>query len=692
MGFSVVLLAFASAAVDTVAADTTAADTRPNIVFMLADDFGYGDLASFGNPDQEAGHLDAMAAAGMRMRQWYAGESLCTPSRAASMTGRLPLRTGMIPPPASSARVAFPTCPGGLPLSERTLGEMLRDVGYRTGIVGKWHLGINQDNSTDGHWLPTRRGFDHSGPVLPFSNHWACDEQRRHVQAPDPDLCLLYEQDRLVQQPIDHSNLTENMAADAVGFLREAAAAQQRGGADAKPFFLYFGFPQCHVNMFNSARWANSSRNGIFGANIREMDWAAGEVLGALDELGLAQGGKTIVFFTSDHGPHIELCLEGGRTGGLRGGKSYSSWEGGVRVPAAVYWPGVVAPGQTSDALTSSMDIFATALELANGTTSKPLDGLSLVPLLRAGAADHAGPRAPAPPGGVASGAAAARSSNTAAGSERALYHYCMDVLMAVRMGDFKLKFWSEELPSDDVFTKKCTAGVPHGEFFQTWACRGKGVSWLDPPQLYNVASDAAERWSLDYGAMPPPSPAPGPAPQKCTVDGDVLVHTGIPGVGYTPHPVVGADAAARLAACRADCCADELCGSVTLSTDPGGGACKPGDACCYFNPWHTEVPPASTARQMNSTLAYVTRTAGTAATAAAAANPYASVVAELLAAAKQHNASLVGDVHAPVLGSTKPGIQPCANPSAKGGCPPYNYPNANPHSSAAVAMAWGGA
>ena len=205
------------------------------------------------------------------MRQWYAGESLCTPSRAASMTGRLPLRTGMIPPPGSGARVSSTESSGGLPLDETTLGEMLGAAGYHTGIVGKWHLGINRNTSTDGYWLPKRRGFDHSGLTLPFSNHWNCDENKRHVAAPDAKRCLLYKNDTLVQQPIDHSSLTENLAADAVAFLREAAAAQHTGGADAKPFFLYFGFPQCHVSMFNNINWANSSRNGVFGSNIREV-------------------------------------------------------------------------------------------------------------------------------------------------------------------------------------------------------------------------------------------------------------------------------------------------------------------------------------------------------------------------------------------------------------------------------------
>ena len=309
------------------------------------------------------------------------------------------------------------------------------------------------------------------------------------------------------------------------------------------------------------------------------------------------------------------------------------------------------------------MDIFATAMELAGGTSSKPLDGISLVPLLRAGADHHAGPRA-----------SASNSSSTASGSERALFHYCMEVLMAARIGDYKLKFWTEQLPADDVFTAHCPAGSPTGEFFQTWQCSGQGVTWLNPPQLYNVASDAAERWSLDYGAAPP---SPAPVPARCAPDGIVQLHTGIPNVGYSPHPVVGADADAHLAVCRADCCADPHCGSVTLSTSTEGGTCKASDACCYFNPWDTTAP---TAHRTNSTLAYVTRSSAVA--AAAGPNPLADVVAEILAAIKAHNASLVGDVHAPVLGVGNKALQPCAKPTGSGrsaGCANYNYPDSKP-------------
>ena len=203
------------------------------------DDFGWGDLPCYGHPTQERGAIDTMAEEGLRFTQWYSGESLCTPSRAALMTGRLPVRNGMIPAGTGAARVGGPTDSGGLPDNELTLAAALKAQGYSTGQVGKWHLcaphpqpaiprpralpcaptprllprrGINRANNTDGHYLPLNRGFDFSGLTIPFSNHWACDEKQVHLAAPNPTVCFLYRGQRLVQQPIDHRNLSMNFA------------------------------------------------------------------------------------------------------------------------------------------------------------------------------------------------------------------------------------------------------------------------------------------------------------------------------------------------------------------------------------------------------------------------------------------------------------------------------------------------
>eukprot|EP01043_Picozoa_sp_COSAG02_P003953 COSAG02_NODE_100_length_36897_cov_9.681749_13_plen_226_part_00 len=192
------------------------------------------------------------------------------------------------------------------------------------------HLGINRANNTDGHYLPLNRGFDFSGLTIPFSNHWACDEKQIHMAAPNPSVCFLYRGQKMVQQPIDHRNLSMNFARDGVDFINAHAHGP-------KPFFLYYGFAHMHVNMFNNEQYEGSSVNGVWGQGMNEMQWEVGQVLDALRAQSIEK--ETLVFFTSDHGPHIELCLEGGNAAGLRGGKAYSSWEGGMRVPGIAWWP-----------------------------------------------------------------------------------------------------------------------------------------------------------------------------------------------------------------------------------------------------------------------------------------------------------------------------------------------------------------
>lgn len=286
--------------------------------------------------------------------------------------------------------------------------------------------------------------------MLPFSNHWACDESGRHSPVPGTDpkadaernkVCFVYRNTTLAQQPIDHTTLTGSIVRDAVGFVKAHA-----GG----PWLYYLAFPQCHVSMFTNTSFTNTSRNGIFGDNIREMDWAVGQVLEALRTTG--QDKRTLTFFSSDHGPHVELCNEGGTAAHLRGGKGDSSWEGGLRVPGIAYWPGTIVPG-VSAAVVSTMDIFATAVAAAGAPmpTGRIYDGRSLLPLLR----------------GV-----------NETSPHEALFHYCGDTLMAVRYKQWKLRFFTEQLPFDNYSTVHCTGGWAHGEFFQGgWTCHGGSVS-----------------------------------------------------------------------------------------------------------------------------------------------------------------------------------------------------------------------
>lgn len=222
--------------------------TRPNIVVLLADDFGYGDLQSYGNPSQESGHIDALATNGVRFTSWYSAESVCTPSRAALQTGRLPIRSGMVPGfPITSVnvtmepRVLSVDDSGGLPSNETTIAELLKRADYRTGFVGKWHQGINS-KAGDGAHLPSNHGYDFVGLNLPFTNHWTCDESGKHMALPDVRQCMLFDGDDVIQQPIDHSNLTAIFAEDAVNFILESAGG---GGIRMTPSSCLWASRRC---------------------------------------------------------------------------------------------------------------------------------------------------------------------------------------------------------------------------------------------------------------------------------------------------------------------------------------------------------------------------------------------------------------------------------------------------------------
>eukprot|EP00494_Astrolonche_serrata_P025885 UN26146 len=168
---------------------------------------GWGDLTSYGHPMQERGAIDDLIDSGIKFTQWYSGESVCTPSRAALLTGRLPKRTGVYPIHENpESRVFLPIDIFGLPHEELTIPEMLKEKGYVTGMAGKWHLGINSFNNTDGVYLPKTHGFDMVGPTLPFSNHWLCDETKPSEK--QNENCFIYNADRIIQQPIKHENLT----------------------------------------------------------------------------------------------------------------------------------------------------------------------------------------------------------------------------------------------------------------------------------------------------------------------------------------------------------------------------------------------------------------------------------------------------------------------------------------------------
>lgn len=344
-----------------------AADTQPpNIVIIYADDLGYGDLGCYGSPVIRTPHLDRMAAEGLRFTDFYSGAEVCTPSRTALLTGRYATRSGM----AGSRRVLFPNSKGGLPPAEITIAEALRESGYATAHVGKWHLGIHEGSR------PLDQGFDQSFG-LPYSNDMdgRPDLPRGSSGSPNPPAdgwnVPLIHNGAIIERPADQTTLTRRYTENAVAFIREKKD---------RPFFLYFAHTFPHVPMFASDAFKGSSRAGIYGDAVEELDWSVGEVLATLRREGLAA--RTLVVFTSDNGPWLTMGDQGGSAGLLRDGKG-STWEGGMRVPGIFWMPGRIRPGVTFQ-IASVLDLFPTTLALAG---SKPpagleLDGANIGPLL----------------------------------------------------------------------------------------------------------------------------------------------------------------------------------------------------------------------------------------------------------------------------------------------------------------------
>ena len=376
------------------------APPRPNVVIIFADDLGYGDLGSFGHPYIRTPHIDALAAAGQRWTDFYVAASICSPSRAALLTGRLPVRTGMY---GELIGVYFPNDPGGLPDAEVTLAEALRGVGYRTAIAGKWHLG-----DRPAAW-PTRHGFD-QWLGIPYSNDmdWVgelnIDEmfalraagkndevagalagRGEKYQRPKIEYwnVPLYASrlrdatfaDETVERPVDQTQITKRYTQAAVEFIATAKD---------DPFFLYVPHSMPHTPLFRSDAFAGASLGGRYGDVIEELDWSVGQIVGALRRHDLTE--HTLVIFTSDNGPWLSMRTEGGRAGLLRDGKG-TTFEGGMRVPMALAWPGTIPTGVVSE-VGSTLDLFATITRLAGvdaETANRGVDGVDLAGTLLTG-------------------------------------------------------------------------------------------------------------------------------------------------------------------------------------------------------------------------------------------------------------------------------------------------------------------
>jgi arylsulfatase A len=348
---------------------------RPNILLINCDDVGYGDLGCYGSTRNDTPALDRLAAEGMRFTDFYMASPVCSPSRAAMLTGCYPPRIGC--GEFDGLPVLFPGSRLGLSPDEVTIAGVLSDAGYATRHVGKWHCGDQPA------FLPTRHGFDgYFG--IPYSNDMGrqawyeglpplaemmADAGRPLPVAEMPPLPLLLDEDVLEAQP-DQASLTARFVDESVRFLR---ANRDR------PWFLYLAHIYVHVPIYVQERFALASRNGSYGAAVGTIDWAAAVLVRELERLGLAE--DTIVVFTSDNGSRADG--KGGSNDPLRGAKA-TTWEGGMRVPCVVRWPGRVPAGAVCSAVATSMDLFPTLARLAGASVpdGRTIDGLDIGPLL----------------------------------------------------------------------------------------------------------------------------------------------------------------------------------------------------------------------------------------------------------------------------------------------------------------------
>ncbi len=318
----------------------TSAQRQPNIIFIYADDLGYGDLSCFGAQAIKTPNLDRMAAEGLRLTNFYSVAPVCTPSRAALMTGRYAARMGIQQMHLSNVLTFQDKT--GIPTDETLISEALKARGYATAAIGKWHLG------TTAPYRPTDRGFEYYFGI-PYSN--------------DMQPSMLWRGTEIIEQPVKQETLTQRYTQEAVSFIEKSKG---------KPFFLYLPHNMPHIPLYASEKFKGKSAAGAYGDAVEEVDWSVGEVLAALKRLGLER--DTLVIFSSDNGPWYE-----GSPGPLRGRKGWT-YDGGVRVPLIARWPGKIKPRTISDEPLATIDFFQSALAIAGektpATASKlPLDG-----------------------------------------------------------------------------------------------------------------------------------------------------------------------------------------------------------------------------------------------------------------------------------------------------------------------------
>ncbi|XP_060644094.2 N-acetylgalactosamine-6-sulfatase [Anolis sagrei] len=431
--------------------------TSPNLVLLLMDDMGWGDLGVFGQPSKETPHLDQMAAEGMLFPSFYTANPLCSPSRAALLTGRLPIRNGFYTTNAHARNAYTPQdITGGIPDSELLLPELLKKAGYANKIVGKWHLGHQPQ------FHPLRHGFDewfgspncHFGPYdnkaapnIPVYRDW--------------EMIGRYYEDIKIDHKTGESNLTQMYLQEALDFMSSQQAKQQ-------PFFLYWAIDATHAPVYASRAFLGSSQRGRYGDAVREIDYSVGKILSHLRKLGISE--DTFVFFTSDNGAALVSAPEqAGSNGPFLCGKQ-TTFEGGMREPAIAWWPGHIPAGQVSHQLGSVMDLFATSLALAGlpPPSDREIDGIDLSPVVLQGKL-----------------------------IDRPIFYYRGNEMMAVRIGLYKAHYWTWSNSWEE---------FGQGIDF----CPGQNISGVTShdqeehsklPLLFHLGKDPGERFPISFSS-----------------------------------------------------------------------------------------------------------------------------------------------------------------------------------------------
>ncbi|XP_036601822.1 arylsulfatase H-like [Trichosurus vulpecula] len=494
-----------------------AMNSRPNIVLFMADDLGIGDLGCYGNNTMSTPNIDRLAREGVKLTQHLAAASMCSPSRAAFLTGRYPIRSGMSSSFNMNRAILWLGGSGGLPTNETTFAKLLQQRGYKTGLIGKWHQGLSCASRNDHCYHPLNHGFDYFFG-MPFSLLNECQPTKTPeihralriklwissvalglvplllliprfagwfkvpwtvviITALVASLffitwyssygfirrwnCILMRNHEIIQQPMKEEKVTSLILKEALSFIEK----YKHG-----PFLLFVSFLHVHIPLITKEKFVGRSKYGLYGDNVEEMDWMVGKILDVIDKECLRN--ETLIYFTSDHGGRLEYqegkSQLGGWNGIYKGGRGMGGWEGGIRVPGIFRWPTILPAGGVINDPTSLMDIYPTLTYVAGAMLpqDRVIDGKNLMPLLQ-GRVFQSG--------------------------HEFLFHYCGIYLHTVR--------WHQK---DCGTVWKAHYVTPKFQPEESGACYWSGlcpcsggVNYHDPPLLFDISRDPSEEHIL---------------------------------------------------------------------------------------------------------------------------------------------------------------------------------------------------